>query len=123
MQIQVINDGGTHIQVINPATKEVVSRVEVALDEARLITLADVTDPAAITIGEPYAVVDGPVPIEIYPQHDAEGKATGEFGWRQRDAEGEITAVGGEGFETRDTAEAEARKALGQAITIADVEE
>jgi len=51
--------------------------------------------------------------FEVYPQHHdppegspegTKGEPTGEYGWRYRAGNGHITAVGGEGFTSRHTA-------------------
>ena len=47
----------------------------------------------------------GQAHFEIYPQRDKETREkTGDFGWRFRSSNGQITATAGEGYSTRDGA-------------------
>jgi hypothetical protein len=61
--------------------------------------------------------------FEVYPQkHRAglpnEGEPTGEFGWRYRAGNGQITAIGGEGFTRRDDAERAALDFAGDILAV-----
>lgn len=58
--------------------------------------------------------------FEVYPQvhgeGEQEGQPTGEFGWRYRSANGQITAASGEGFTRREDAERAVRDFTGEII-------
>lgn len=60
--------------------------------------------------------------FELYPQRHGEdageeaGQPTGEYGWRYRDANGQITAVSGEGFTREEDAERAVRDFSGDVV-------
>lgn len=61
--------------------------------------------------------------FEVYPQkrdpkegEPAERQPTGEYGWRYRDANGQITATSGEGFTREEDAERAVRDFSGDVV-------
>lgn len=61
--------------------------------------------------------------FEVYPMkhgedHPQAGELTGEYGWRFRSANGQITAVGGEGFTRPESAERAVRYFAGDVVKV-----
>lgn len=52
MQIQVLNDGGTHVKIVNPASGETIEQIEVGLDQQVTITAQNEHDPSGLNVGE-----------------------------------------------------------------------
>lgn len=61
--------------------------------------------------------------FEVYPQKhgegEKEGEPTGEFGWRYRDGNGQITAVSGEGYSREEDAQRAVEFFVGDVVKVA----